>query len=154
MPDESTNRHLTTAFPKQNKKLYQRQHGFLNSISQNIDPNTFIVTSDVANLYSNISYELGKQATAFWLDKYLDTLHPRFLKNIIIEVIEIILDNNSFQFNNINYIQTLGTAMGSKMAPTYATLTQAYLEENLYEIIDEKYGNDLKGEFTKSWENI
>ena len=67
------------------------------------------------------------------------------------EGIEIILNNNSFQFNNNNYIQTLGTAMGTKMAPTYATLTLAYLEENLYEIIGKKYGNDIKEEFTKSW---
>ena len=42
--------------------------------------------------------------------------------------IEIILNNNSFQFDNINYIQILGTAMGTKMAPTYTTLTLAYLE--------------------------
>ena len=64
--------------------------------------------------------------------------------------IKIILNNNPFQFNNITYIQTLGTAMGTKMAPTYATLT--YLEENLYEIIDKKYSNNIKEEFTKSWE--
>ena len=42
---------------------------------------------------------------------------------------------HSFQFNNVNYIQTLGTAMKTKMTPTYATLTVAYLEKNLYEII-------------------
>ena len=41
--------------------------------------------------------------------------------------------------------------MGTKMALTYAILTLAYLEENLYEIIGKKYGNDVKGEFTKSW---
>ena len=41
--------------------------------------------------------------------------------------------------------------MGTKMAPTYATLTLAYLEENLYEIIGYKYGNDIKEDFTKSW---
>ena len=35
----------------------------------------------------------------------------------------MILNNNSFQFNIIDYIQTLGTAMQTKMAPTYATLT-------------------------------
>ena len=52
-----------------------------------------------------------------------------------IKSIEIILNNNSFQFNHVNYNQTLGTTMGTKMAPTYATLTLAYLEENLYEII-------------------
>ena len=37
------------------------------------------------------------------------------------------------------------------MVPTYATLTLAYLEENLYEIIGKKYGNDIEEEFTKSW---
>ena len=42
--------------------------------------------------------------------------------------IEIILDNDSFQFSNINDIQTLGT----KITPICATLTLAYLEENLY----------------------
>ena len=63
---------------------------------------------------------------------------------MIIESIEIIPNNNSFQFNNINYIQSLGTAMGTKMAPIYATLTLVYLEENLYEIIGKKYSNDYK----------
>ena len=84
------------------------------------------------------------------MDKYQETLHPRFNKQFIIEDREIILNNNSFQFNNINYIQTLGTAGGTKMAPALATLTLAYFEENLYEIIGKKYGNDIK-EFTKSW---
>ena len=37
------------------------------------------------------------------------------------------------------------------MAPTYAALTWAYLEENLYEIIGKRYSNDIKEEFTKSW---
>ena len=40
--------------------------------------------------------------------------------------------------------------MGTKLAPTYATLTLSYLEENLYEIIGKKY-NNVVGEFTKSW---
>ena len=40
--------------------------------------------------------------------------------------------------------------MGTKMAPTYATLTLAYSEESLHEIIGKKYGNDKKEEFTKS----
>ena len=87
---------------------------------------------------------------SFWIDEYPDTLNPRFNKKDI-EGTEIILNNNSFQFNNINFIQTLGTALGTKMAPTYATLTLAYLEENLYEIIGKKYGNNIKEEFTISW---
>ena len=34
------------------------------------------------------------------------------------------------------------------MAPIYATLTQAYLEENLYKVIIRIYGNDIKEVFT------
>ena len=65
--------------------------------------------------------------------------------------IEIILSNNSFLFNNVNYLQTIGAAMRTKIAPTYASLlTLAYLEENRYEVIDKKkkYGTNTKGEFT------
>ena len=40
--------------------------------------------------------------------------------------------------------------MGTKMAPAYAILTLAYVEENLYEIIGKKIRNDIKEEFTKS----
>ena len=36
------------------------------------------------------------------------------------------------------------------MAPTYVTLILAYLEENLFEIIGKKYGNNIKEEITKS----
>ena len=52
--------------------------------------------------------------------------------------IEIILNNNPFQFSEVNYIQTLGTAVGAKMALAYTILTLTYSEENLYEIIGKK----------------
>ena len=106
-------------------------------------------TIDVADLYGDILHGLGGQVIAFWIDKFPDTLHPRFNKRIIIEDIEIFLNSHSFQFNSISYIQTLEAAMGTKMAPTWATLTLAYLEENLYDIIAKKC-NDIKEEFTKS----
>ena len=47
---------------------------------------------------------------------------------------ELIVNNNSFQFDYKNYIQTLGTVMGTKMTPKYATLILVYVEENRYEI--------------------
>ena len=84
-----------------------------------------MVTFDVTNLYSNIPHRIGKQAKSFWIENYPETLHPRCNKEIIIDHIELILNNNSFQFDNINSIQILRTAIGNKMAPTYATLTLA-----------------------------
>ena len=43
--------------------------------------------------------------------------------------------------------------MGTKMVQTYATLTLACLEENLYEIISKKYGNNIKEDY-QIMENI
>ena len=93
---------------------------------------------------------LEKKDFSFWINKYPPTLHPRFNKKPIVKVIEIILNNNSFRFNNMNNIKTQGTGKGIKMSPTYATLTLTYIEENLYEIIGKKCGNSRKEEFTKS----
>ena len=38
------------------------------------------------------------------------------------ELIKLVLENNHFHFGDDNYIQKLGTAMGSSMAQTYASL--------------------------------
>ena len=118
---------------------------FFNFSYQMFDSDTLIVTFNVTDLFSYIPV-LGKQTISFWIGKYPNTLHPRFNKRFIIEGIKLILNNNSFQFNKVDYIQTLGTAMGAKMVSTYATLTLVYLEDNLYEIIRWKYDN-IKGEF-------
>jgi len=46
-----------------------------------------------------------------------------------------ILENNVFKFDNNYYKQTKGTAMGTKFAPTYATLVLGFLEKQLYESV-------------------
>ena len=69
----------------------------------------------------------------------------------MIEAIDLILNNNTFQFDNQHYIQTLGTAMGTKMAPNYATLTLGYLEISLYEKVGYKFGSHFEEVFQQSW---
>jgi len=81
-----------------------------------------IVSFDVVSLYSNIPHDLGIEAIKYWLDKYPTLNQDRFTKDFIIESIKIILHNNYFEFGDDNYKQIKGTAMGTKMAPTYATL--------------------------------
>ena len=65
---------------------------FLSSISQKkkTDLSTIMVIFDVTNLYSNNPHELGKQAISFWIEKYPETLHPRFNEKIISDGIELI----------------------------------------------------------------
>ena len=53
----------------------------------------------------------------------------RFSKTFILEVLEFILRNNNFKFDEIFYNQTEGTAMGTKCPPPYACLVEDYKEE-------------------------
>ena len=41
--------------------------------------------------------------------------------------------------------------MGTKLAPTYATLVMAYLELRLYEKIEKKFGQEFRKDFEEQW---
>ena len=53
------------------------------------------------------------------------------LEQSIIEVLTHIPKNNSFSFNNKHYLQIHGIARESPMAPTYANIFMAMLEQKL-----------------------
>ena len=64
----------------------------------------------------------------------LQNIPPReFSTQSILDAISIILQKNTFQFDDKQFIQPQGTAMGTKMAPTYATLVIGFLEKKLFE---------------------
>ena len=58
--------------------------------------------------------------------------------------IKFILENNSFCFKVIYFLQTKGTAIGTKFAPTYATLVLAYLEEKMYQESEKAFDSDFR----------
>ena len=101
-------------------------------LPESTDPNATLVTFDVESLYTNIPHTLGLDAIKYWLEKHPEDIPSRINKNFILEGIKLILENNYFCFNNEFYLQVKGTAMGTKVAPIYATLVLAYLEEQLY----------------------
>ena len=74
---------------------------------------TMLVSMDVTSLYTNIPQEEGinnvcKTYETFHLNKHpIPTLYLRGM-------LRLILRENSFQFNGKNYLQTHGTAMGTK----------------------------------------
>ena len=50
---------------------------------------------------------------------------------IIMKFIGLILNCNIFGFGNAHYLQKCGTAMGTKMAPSYANLFMGFVEKDL-----------------------
>jgi hypothetical protein len=69
--------------------------------------------------------------------------------------LEIVLKNNIFNFDGKTYKQISGTAMGTKMAPSYATLTLGYLEECiLYPKIENVFGTDILHYFKENFQRF
>ena len=116
-----------------------------------IESETLLATFDVVSLYTNIPHDLGIEAIQFWLQKRRDLIPQRFPNTLILSCIECVLNNNFFRFGNETFLQISGTAMGTKMAPTYAILVMGFLEEKMYTRLKEVYNDDICQEIINSW---
>ena len=105
---------------------------FLNFIPKIVPTHTKLVSFDIVSLYTNIPHSLGLESISYRLNKHPELLAERFSVMFVVRGLQIILENNNFSFNKSFYNQTKGTAMGTKVAPTYATLVLGFLEEKLY----------------------
>ena len=95
---------------------------------QNIFCLPFLVTLDVSSLYTNIPHGEGINACAIALRSNNQTKPSvRHLTDLI----RHILTKNNFMFLDTNFLQVQGTAMGTKMAPSYANLFISDLEDRL-----------------------
>ena len=88
----------------------------------------------MSSLYTNIPHEEGTKACREFLLKH----HSPSRTNELCSLIEFILKNNYFQFHDRFYHQINGTAMGTKMAPSFANLFMASLDQPLFEASPKK----------------
>ena len=115
-------------------KSYLKDSSHLISLLEStlIPKNSTLVTIDVKSLYLNIPHREGINAV-------LNRLYPtqeladqmNIPPNTIVDLLKIVLEHNYFQFADTMYHQVQGTAMGTKMAPSYANIFMAELEEYL-----------------------
>lgn len=124
---------------------------FLNYIPESVDPKTILVSFDVISLYTNIPHTLGLEAINYWIYRHPNTLNTRFSKEFILEGLKLVLENNHFHFDEEFFLQTKGTAMGTKVAPTYATLVMGYLENILFERTSEVFDAELSTYIGSNW---
>lgn len=102
---------------------------FLNKLDQlgQLPSNAFLVTLDVSSLYTNIPHNEGIDACRHFLNTR-DHSSSTIRTETLCDLIRMILTMNIFEFNNNYYIQKHGTAMGTRMAPSYANLFLAKFE--------------------------
>ena len=87
-----------------------------------------LCTIDVVGLYPNILHEEGLAS----LRKFLDArTEKKVTTEILLELAEIVLKNNVFQFNGKTLKQLRSTAIGTKFAPPYTNIFMADLEERV-----------------------
>ena len=127
---------------------------FLQSLPETVSEGSKLLTFDVVSLYTNIPHDLGLKAVEYWMDTAQNYVNNRFTKPFILSSLKIILERNVFYFNDQNYIQIKGTAMGTKVAPTYATLVLGYIENRLYENLRIEYGPEFSCFVRNNWKRF
>ena len=92
-----------------------------------LEPNDWFLTMDVTNLYTNIPHNES-------IEKVHDVIKERTnmypTNESILKMLSLILKYNVFRFEKDYYLQINGTAMGTRVAPTYAIIFMNWLEEN------------------------
>ena len=83
------------------------------------------------SLYTNIPNMEGLVSITRSLIKHQPDFTLKY--KTLLELLKLVLHKNNFQFNGEHYFQIGGTAMGTKVAPSYANLFMERLEKKLLE---------------------
>ena len=95
----------------------------------NMLPDMILCTLDITSLHTNIPHNEGIQSIKEFLAIYRHT-NDLPHNSYIIELLEVVLTSNYFDFNGKQYHQISGTALGTKLAPSYANLFMTKFEQN------------------------
>ncbi|XP_073254203.1 uncharacterized protein [Porites lutea] len=87
-----------------------------------------MVTNDVVGLYPHIPHDEGLQYIREALN---NRENPEIPTETIVDLAELVLRINNFEFNENHYLQTSRTAIGTKMALSYANLFRDRPERRL-----------------------
>lgn len=117
----------------------------------------FFFSIDIDSLYTNIDIGAGLTAVKNTFDRYPDQNRP---DKEILQLLEINLTRNDFEFNGEFYLQIKGTAMGKRFAPAYANIFMAKWESEALNKCPRKplhyyrYLDDIFGIWTYSEEEF
>ena len=113
-------------------------------------PGSFPVTVDITALYTNVPTHGaigGLQAFKKALQKRILDEKSKIPSMFLVELLKLVLDGNIFEFDNNLWHQQIGTAMGTKIAPTYANIFMGWLEETMLE----SWSNNKSGPNPYMW---
>ena len=95
-----------------------------------IPKDSWLVTLDVKSLYTSIPQNEGIECCLYAINEHYQGTPPLDIKHLQ-QMFEFVLKHNYFTFNDKFYLQTHGTAMGTKMAPNYANIFMTKIENHI-----------------------
>ena len=101
----------------------------------------FMFTMDIVALYPSVPQEKAREAMRENLDKRREKKIPT---EDLLELSDMILRSNEFQFEGENFIQKEGTAIGSKMGKNYACTYMGKWEKEVDEEANRRLGKGPK----------
>ena len=119
--------HLKPLAKKVESYIKDTNH-FLKKLKElgSLPKNAILCTIDVVGLYPNIPHKEGLAS----IRKHLDNRENKEVTTeTLVELADIVLKNNYFQFLDKTCKQKRGTAIGTKFAPPYSILFMADLEK-------------------------
>ena len=119
--------HYLNPISNKHNSYIKDTYDFVSKIKQLAIPSTaYLFTMDIDSLYTNIDTQAGKKAIISYFQKYRDKKRP---DKELLQLLDINLTRNDFEFNSEYFLQVKGTAMGKKFAPAYANIFMAVWEE-------------------------
>ena len=118
---------------------------------------TILVSMDVTSLYTNIPHNDGIEACREAWDQRAVKEPPT---ECLVQLLTLVLKHNNFTFNGEHVLQINGTAMGTKMAPSYANIFMGKLEKLIIQSAPHKplswfrFIDDVDMKWTESEENL
>ena len=116
--------HLLPSYLKDTTHLLQILHNL-----HPLPEGTLLVTLDVCSLYTNIPTTEGIKAVSNALYKHRTSRRLKPSNASLLGLLKLVLTKNNFVFNGNNYLQVQGTAMGTRLAPSFANLYMGHFED-------------------------
>jgi hypothetical protein len=109
---------------------YIRDTSHLLNIIQNLPPlpkDVFLISLDVSSLYTNVPHHHALLAAEWFLDQRKAPHRPPTA--LVLEMLNLIQNNNFFQFNDLTFHQIMGVTMGNIASPAIACLFMGMFEK-------------------------
>jgi len=94
----------------------------------NIPNEARLFAADAKSMYTNIDTSLGLATLRDFLTYNNVHLPPDFPTDFFISIMEVVMKNNILSFMDTYWLQLSGTAMGTPVACSYATITYSHHE--------------------------